>query len=302
MSRLFFLSILSLVFLPVSAHAAERTLVHNGIERSYIIDKPVLRGKVRKIPAIIVLHGGGGNGEMARNMTHFSRKAVPSGVMAVYPSGTGPLKRADSIRTWNAEHCCGYAMKNDVDDIGFISALIDSLVANDNADPKRIYVTGMSNGAMMTHRLGAALPHKIAAIAPVVGGLFGGEPKPSSPVSALMINGKLDETVLLNGGNGGGRFSRSWDGVPLKPASYQSAFWGDVNGCNSEVRTAQQKGGLVTRESYECPAGREVVRYVVNDNGHAWPGGEQGSKRGDAPSSALNATDVIFDFFMRQSK
>lgn len=83
--------------------------------------------------------------------------------------------------TWNATHCCGYAMENNANDIGFISALIDKAIAQYGVDKSRIYVTGMSNGAMMTHQLAIALPNKITAIATDVGTMFGDEKMPSKP-------------------------------------------------------------------------------------------------------------------------
>jgi polyhydroxybutyrate depolymerase len=235
-------------------------------------------------------------------MTGFSDKVKSGAAMAVYPTGTGKFVRMKLLKTWNAEHCCGYAMENDIDDIGFISALIDELVAREGADPKRIYVTGMSNGAMMTHRLGIALSDKIAAIAPVVGGLFGDELMPVSPVAALIINGGMDTSVPAAGGLGNGRGADAWDGTPLKPAAYQGSFWAKANGCDSEPVISQDEKGVVVTERYKCPKGGDVEFVMVNDNGHAWPGGAAGSRRGDVPSKSLNASDVIWDFFKEQSR
>lgn len=306
-SIFFTFALFTAVFLPLYLHssvaqAEERTLVHNGLDRDYIIDKPQNVTAGAKLPVIIVLHGGGGNGEYAKRMSDFTELAVPRGVIVVYPTGSGKFTRMKKLKTWNAEHCCGYAMENDIDDIGFIGALIDGLVAHDNADPKRIYVTGMSNGAMMTHRLGIALSDKIAAIAPVAGGMFGDEQKPAYPVSALMVNGKLDEFVPLGGGLSGGRFPDAWDGTPLKPATYQGTFWAAANGCNSVSQTVQEAGDALTVERYQCPDGREVESIIVNDGGHAWPGGVKGTRKGDKPSQSLDATKAIFEFFMHQSK
>lgn len=288
--------------IPNSVGAEERTLSHGGRERRYIIDKPPIDEGGAKLPVVIALHGGGGNGENARRMTGLTERVLSKGAILVYPDGTGRFARMKALKTWNARHCCGYAMENDVDDVGFISALIDALVAHDGADPKRIYVTGMSNGAMMAHRLGVELADKITAIAPVVGGLFGNEPGPSSPVAAIIINGALDHSVPLEGGQGHGRYAKAWDGTPLEPAAYQGAFWASANGCDPAPKATQSTGGTLTIERYTCPAGREVIRYVVDDGGHAWPGGDKGSPRGDEPSASLDATEVIWDFFVRQSK
>ena len=284
-----------------SVKAKERTLEYGGFERHYIIEMPQMVIDALRLPVIIVLHGGGGNAESAARMTGFTEKAVPRGFIVVYPDGSGRSRRG-VLETWNAGHCCGYAMKNKVDDVGFISALIDNLVAKDNADPRRIYVTGMSNGAMMTQRLGIELSGKIAAIAPVVGGLFGDEPQPTYPVSALIINGRLDESVPLKGGQTGGRFPDAWDGTDIKPAPYQGRFWAVANGCDPKPNLYSEKGGAVTVETYDCPEGRDVVRYVVNDQGHAWPNGGKGSRLGDEPSKSMDATEVMIKFFAEHSK
>ena len=59
------------------------------------------------------------------------------------------------------------------------------------------------------------------------------------------------------------------------------------------------RGGI---DQYRCPAGRAVALYLIKDNGHAWPGGQQGSRLGDEPGAALNATDLIWMFFKAHSK
>jgi polyhydroxybutyrate depolymerase len=228
-------------------------------------------------------------------MTGFTEKAKQENFIVVYPEGSGRLRRG--LFTWNAGHCCGYAMENKVDDVGFIDTLIDDLSKRYPIDDKRIYVTGMSNGAMMSHRLGIELSHRIAAIAPVVGTLFGDERTPKQPVAALMINGLLDENVPFNGGSGAGRGKDAWDGTPAKPALDQAVFWAKTNGC--EVAFAKQDSATLTHYRYTCPSGHDVELIALKDNGHAWPGGEKGSRRGDKPSESLNATDAIWDFFQR---
>ena len=290
-------------FYPVQAQ--NYNLVHNGIERSYILEKfhadKTPEGSL--LPVIIVMHGGGGNGEMAKEMTGFSEKARSENqpVMIVYPTGTGRFKRIKKLKTWNADHCCSYAMENNIDDTGFISTLIDKLVNEHNADPRRIYVTGMSNGAMMTNRLGIRLADKIAAIAPVMGGMFGDEGRASSSVSALIINGGQDAAVPLQGGYSEGRGASTWDDTPLKPSAYQGEYWANANGCDLTPEVTKEAARDVNIERYSCPDGVDVVRYIIPESGHSWPGGQQGSLIGDQPYTKMNATDVIWDFFMQHS-
>jgi len=307
-ARLILVTMALLPGFAFEAHAAgldsrssgqRQTLMHDGIERSYVIRTPVDLAKGnRRVPLVLVLHGGGGNADNAEKMTGFTDKAGREGFVVVYPEGTGRLK--DRLLTWNAGHCCGYAMDNRVDDVGFIRALIARLIKSYPIDPGRIYATGMSNGGMMAHRLGIELSGSIAAIAPVVGTIFGDEKKPEHPVSAIMLNGMLDKSVPYLGGPSGGRFTGAWDGTPAKPALEQAAFWASANRCAGDP--VRNENGKVARWRYACPAGRAVELYLVHDNGHAWPGGQQGSRLGDKPSSSLNGTDVIWEFFKAHAK
>jgi polyhydroxybutyrate depolymerase len=279
--------------LAAVANASAETLTHDGVVRTYVVRTPNAKlNAVNPLPLVIVLHGGGGNAANAEKMTGFTEKGRKEGFIVVYPDGTGPLE--GRLLTWNARHCCAYAMKNDVDDVGFIRALIDEMEAHYPIDPHRIYATGMSNGGMISHRLGIELSDKLAAIAPVVGTLFGDEKEPAHPVPALMINGMLDKNVPWQGGPSGGRGARSWDG-PAQPGMAQFSFWAHANGCKVEPKKSEE--ARWTLWTGDCPNKADVALYLVKDNGHAWPGGQPGSSRGDAPSTAMDATDVIWQFF-----
>lgn len=278
--------------------SAQQTLRHGGRDRSYVVRVPSgISRESGPVPVVIVLHGGGGNARNAESMTGFTVKAEAERFIVVYPEGTS---RRAPLLTWNAGHCCGYAMEQRVDDIGFISALIDELSARHRIDRKRVYVTGMSNGAMMAHRVGVELADKVAAIAPVVGAVFGDEARPRSRVSALMINGMLDESVPYRGGPSGGRGRQAWDGTPTRPALDQARFWAEANGCDATLRAQDRGAYLVGR--HECSSRVDVEIYSVKDNGHAWPGGKSGSRLGDTPSTSVNATDVIWEFFRVHAK
>jgi polyhydroxybutyrate depolymerase len=282
-----------------TAPDGRQSLLHQGVERGYVVRSPgVAPAPGQRLPLVLVLHGGGGNAAVAEAMSGFTDKAKREGFIVAYPEGTGRLGRR--LLTWNAGHCCGHAMTRQVDDVGFIRALINRLEADHPVDPRRIYATGMSNGGMMTHRLGIELSDRLAAIAPVVAALFGDERKPAHAVAALMINGQLDASVPVTGGAPGGRFPDAWDGTPALPALAQGSFWAAANGCATTPDSTQQ--GPITRWRYRCNSGRDVEVVLVGDNGHAWPGGKAGSRRGDTPSTAMNATDLIWSFFKAHSK
>ena len=292
---------------PFSAIAADRaaagrqTLLYQGMERSYVVRLPkALPASAAPVPLVLVLHGGGGNATNAEAMTGFTSKAERAGFIVVYPEGTGRLDKR--LLTWNAVHCCGYAMQNKVDDVGFIRALLDRLAADWPVDTRRIYVTGLSNGGMMAHRLGTELSDRIAAIAPVIATVFGDEKMPTHPVAALMVNGQLDTSVPPAGGPPGGMGARAgaWDGTPTQPTLAQGSFWAAANGCQTPPSVAEQPP--IIRWRYRCAPGRAVEVVLVGDNGHAWPGGQAGRARADAPNAAWSATDVIWSFFEAHTK
>jgi polyhydroxybutyrate depolymerase len=130
--------------------------------------------------------------------------------------------------------------------------------------------------------------------------VFGDERRPAHPVPALMINGQLDASVPVAGGPPGGRFTEAWDGTPTLPSLAQGRFWAAANGCTGEPEASVQ--GAVQRTRWRCPAGREVEALLVADNGHAWPGGQSGSRRADPPSKALNANEAIWAFFKAHAR
>lgn len=273
-------------------------LVINGQTRTYILRNP--RQSIRnrqKLPLVIALHGGGGNAQNAERMMGWTQKASQEGFAVVYPNGSGP--RSNMFLTWNGKNCCAHAMENNIDDVGFISALIDKLIRENNIDPSRVYITGMSNGAIMSHRIGAELSSKIAAIAPVVGTVFGDEQIPRVPVSALIINGALDKNVPPEGGFSQGRSRPHWGDLPMKPAGAQAEFWARANSCNTPRSSIS---GQIQKADFRCPNGVEVEQIMVLDGGHSWPGGQRGSQMGDAPSQSYNATNEIWDFFKDKHK
>ena len=279
-----------------SSEPVRSVMTHAERERAYYLWTPP-RAAQAPVPLVLVLHGGGGNGENVQRMTGFTDVARREGFAVAYPEGTGRFGR---LLTWNAGHCCGYAMNERVDDVGFLATLIDSLVARGIADPARVYVTGISNGAMMAHRMGIEASARVAAIAPVVGGLFGDERTPDTPVSALLVNGWLDRSVPAAGGLSGGRFANTWDGTPLRPAAWQGDYWAAANGCR-DAGTEVLRGTVRERDA-ACAPGISVRSLMLLDNGHAWPGARHASALSDPPSTALDATEVIWAFFAAHPK
>lgn len=275
-----------------------RTIMVGGRQRSYLVHD-FSRG--RQAPVVIVLHGGGGNAENAVTMTGFDRIGQREGLIVVYPNGTAARERV-ALLTWNAGHCCASAMKTGVDDVAFVGAVIDALVKDGRADPSRIYVTGMSNGAMMAHRLGRELSMKIAAIAPVVGALFGDERPPAAPVPAFIVVGADDTVVPGAGGSLQVRASAGGSAADHKvaPAIEQARYWATANGCGKP--TTSEGPGSMVMEWRDCASGAPVIFHTVAHNGHAWPGGAPGRAGAAVPTQDFDASAQMWAFFATQRR
>jgi polyhydroxybutyrate depolymerase len=274
------------------------TMTVDGRVRNYIIHIPPAYDGKKSLPIVIVLHGGGGNADKMPGLTGFNEKADAAGFIVVYPNGTGPVSD-EKLLTWNCGFCCGYAMDNNVDDVNFIRQLIDRAEKNLKVDPARIFVTGISNGGMMTYRLGCELADKIAAIAPVAGSMGDWTVKSDSPVSVVIFHGTADQHVLYNGGAPIIKFD-THDRID-KPVSYAVDFWVQHNGCSTEIKRGVS--GNITRDTYSGGrGGSEVVLYTIFGGKHAWPGGNAAWAGGDTATQEISATDLMWEFFKAHPK
>jgi polyhydroxybutyrate depolymerase len=247
-----------------------------------------------------MLHGAGGSGEGAIAETGWDAKSDREGFIAVFPDGSTPNPAQPARfmlnpRLWNDGSGRGSIGVDNVDDVGFISAMIDYLEARYAADPDRIYCTGFSNGASMTFSVGLNLSNRIAAIAPVSGHLWYQDKQLSYPVPLLFIIGTKDPLNPIDGGN----VKLPWLTTQYHPPIEDSLMeWERMLGCGPEVQTARGNGVLqITYD--ECDKGGEVEYYRVRGLGHIWPGGKNRLPESlvGKPSDNLNATDVIWDFF-----
>ena len=226
-----------------------------------------------------MLHGGGDTAVDARRDYLWEDIAAEEGIAVVYPDGIGG--------SWNAGGCCDPAAEDGVDDVAFLTALIDELLATQPIDPARVYVTGFSNGGLMAYRL-ACETDIFAAIAPVGATLVSACDDPD-PVSVLAVHGDADKIVPLSGQIPNG--TSYTNGTPIEELS---AFWRTVDGCGEP--TAETVGD-VTTTSAECPDGRAVDLIMVAGAGHQWPGSLVLVSGVDATSDALDATATIWSFF-----
>lgn len=253
----------STVLFALDRKAIEHDVTVDGDARSALIYQPTSLSNQDRVPALLVLHGGLGNAENMRETTFLDKLGETERFVTVYPNGTG-LRFLKSRKTWNAGRCCGPAVKRKIDDVGYLSQLIDDLVANYHVDPAKVYVTGFSNGAMMAYRLACEIPNKIAAIVPISGTLAVEHCASANSVAVLHIHGETDQNVPVAGGEG----SRSVAGV--KHRSVKGTF--DLLLANRKCDAPEiEQLSNVLKNSYRCSNGADMQLLMVRDSGHVWP-------------------------------
>lgn len=281
----------------------DMSIAHGGVMRTFKLHVPKKYCDCESAALVLMFHGGAGSAEQAAADYGWNEKSDAVGFVVAYPDGTGLL------RTWNAMHCCGAALRADVDDVNFVATLISHLQRTLNIDRRRIYATGMSNGAMLVHRLAAERSDLFAAIAPVAGSVGGRAtadseevwpPTPSEAVPAIIFHGQEDQHVLYDGG-------QTLVGTPpgrVDISAMESAyFWVEANGCEPDPVSTVSTSGNVVRDTW-CPAviGGDVILYSIVDQGHAWPGSKKRRPGADSPSQEIDATALIWDFFEAHPK
>ena len=270
--------------LPTRAPAADGLLAPHRIgSRTYQLFVPPGSGPR---PLVIALHGGGGNGTQVD-------KAAREGFILALPEGSS---RFGKLETWNAGGCCAYAMREKIDDIGFIRSMIDELERAQPVDPKRVFVVGMSNGGMMTERVAIELGDRIAGAAVFVGALFGNEPKPVAAVPMLIVNAEKDEQVPVAGGTSTTGIVRRAQGMPYKPSRYAATYWAAANRCTKGP--ARSETSDYVRETWTgCTGGADVDFYIMKGAEHGWPGRGVGRPGVTRNTGKIDGTALMWDFF-----
>ncbi|MGI8984801.1 MAG: extracellular catalytic domain type 1 short-chain-length polyhydroxyalkanoate depolymerase [Acidimicrobiales bacterium] len=265
---------------PVQLHR----LTVDSLDRSYRVYVPPTLDRSRPAPLVMVLHGGNNTAEDMVKTTLFDREAVAGGFIAAYPEGAG--------RAWNAGTCCGNAPRRGLDDVGFLTDVLNRLQADYPVDATRVFVAGVSNGAMMAYRFACERADRVKAVGSVAGAVVV-DCQPSRPVSVLEIHGTEDQLVPYLGGQPSAEEAQG--GPPYTATPAMVARWAEVAGCGSPMPAPApaQPAGPVTTESWTgCRDGAVVRLVTVEGAGHIWFAAGLGTANG-----ALDATSTIWRFF-----
>lgn len=267
-----------------------------GFRRSYIVHLPKSYNTSTKWPLVLILHGSWGSGRKMAMWTSFNKIADEEGFIAVYPDGVRGH--------WADGRNISVAERRRVNDVDFISSLIDKMMLTVKIDPEKVYATGISNGGFMTFRLGCELADKIAAIAVVAATLpeiVAEDYMPSRPVPLILFHGTEDRLVPAEGG-----VARA--GGDILSVDDTLKHWSALNGCwkkptIKKLPTKVRDGTSVIRENYTaCKDSADVIFYKIVGGGHNWPGARISYMLLGKTTKNINASELIWDFFKKHPR
>jgi polyhydroxybutyrate depolymerase len=248
----------------------------DGNSRSYELHVPASYDGSTPTPLTLNFHGVTSDGPAQRSFSDMDPVADARGFVVAYPNGIE--------KSWNAGLCCGTAASEEIDDVGFARAVIDDLAERGCIDLNRVYATGMSNGAHLSHRLACEATDVIAAIAPVAGVPLITDCNPSRPIPVIHFHGTEDPLVPYDG---------SRPGYPSVPDTHDA--WAARNGCTSEPSVTFENNTVTCETFDKCDGNVRVTLCTAEGAGHCWPG--QSVCPFGASTLDISASEAMTDFF-----
>ena len=274
-------TILTFCLIGLSYFSSAQTydFMHNSVTRTYIVHLPTGYTPSSSYPMVINMHGYTSDGGQQQFYSEMDAVADTANFIVVYPNGHGnPL-------SWNSGQLWSYTPG--MNDVTFISALIDTMAMNFSVDISRVYACGMSNGGFMSYRLACELEDKIAAIASVTGVMADSiynNCQTDRPVPIMHIHGTTDPTVNYNGQFGSTGVEDGLD------------WWITNNNCPTTATITSLPDTITadnsTVETYHygpCDAETEILFFKISGGGHTWPGAVP------LPVSQFGETNLDFD-------
>lgn len=287
------IAIVSVISTYLIANKTNGQIESGGRLRKYLIYVPESYDPNAPSPLVFSIHGFVQWPAHQQNMSGWNKLADEHGFLVIYPQGTGfPLR-------WNTR-----PTEDDpesmIEDLEFISDLIEHLSQSYNIDRTRIYANGMSNGAGMSHVLACVLSDRFVAI----GGVAGAYPhtwnscNPSRPVPVIAFHGADDSIVPYYGGSRNSRGHQD----ELLPIEDWAAKWAENNSCTDRPEIIPITNEINRISYLGCEGNSDVVLYKIEGGGHTWPGG------GKLPvwiaghtNQDINATELMWEFFQKYS-
>lgn len=249
-----------------------------GLARTYRLYTPISLDRGRPSPLLLVLGGVGNDGQEMSRVTDYDRIAEEERFVVAYADGVDD--------TWNGGFCCLLGASAGPDDVAFLLGLIDDVGAGRNIDRARVYVAGISAGAMMAYKLGCDAADRIAGVAAVAGAMVLDACRPSRPVPVIHFHGTTDGLVPYLGGRSAGGATEL-----APPTAAVAERWAQLDGCpRPAVETTT--GPLRTSSWTGCAGGTAVKLFTIEGGGHTWFATGLGPADG-----AVDASRAIWSFF-----
>jgi polyhydroxybutyrate depolymerase len=267
---------------------------YGGQNRTYRVYLPTGFSSNTSLPLVINLHGLGSNGQQQELYTLFDNVADTARCVVAYPDGISNQWNVVIGCTGSSYPCTG------IDDVGFISALIDTMHTRFNIDLARVYACGMSDGGYMTFRLACELSCRIAAGASVTGLLQEAYPlypqcNPTRKVPIIQIHGTADSVVPYS------------NTAPKASVASTVSRWQTINSCPStpvvtNMPNINTSDSCTATENYYglCGDSTLLIQYTINGGGHTWPGSNPLAPIG-VTNRDINASSIIWNFFKHYS-
>jgi polyhydroxybutyrate depolymerase len=242
-----------------------RTITIGGRNRTFLLHVPPSYTGLSSVPLVLDLHGLSSNSSQQAGLSGFRRKSDEAGFIVAWPQGVG--------NSWNAFGCCGTADFFNIDDPAFLRAVVARISQLGNIDPSRVYITGLSNGGFMTHRMACVAADIFAAAAPVSAPLNTSTAtcRPSRQITVVAFHGLNDGIVPYGGG-------------AFQSAQNSLTTWASIDGCVGG-RTVLDLPGPAMCETFEtCNGGSEAGLCSLNSGHIAYTG-----------QTDLNIADYVWD-------
>lgn len=268
-----------ILFRPKETSLQQKQFRFDGKMRTYIVHEPLASLPPEGRLLVLGLHAQGATVPEFIISTGLMQKADTENFLVVFPSALPhPIPQI-----WNAGGCWETVTRK-TDDVGFLSALIDTIIKNYHVDTTRIYSTGHSGGGMMSYRLAAELSHRMAAIGSVSGQMVYEFCDPEFPIPIIHCHGLADTSAPYQG-----RYGHLY----FPPVDSALGIWREKNECQSIPDTILNEAQILGKKWTSSGGHGDIVLYTIEDWGHGWP---------RANTAGIEATDVIWDFLKLHSR
>lgn len=271
------------------------SIIFEGIQRKYMYYIPADIQGLTNVPIVFFLHGYGASAQIGVNVLgpQFHARAERDKAIVVYPEATS--------KHWNDKLGGSFPLTDHINDVGYLSSLIDLFIKDFKANPNRVYFSGSSNGGMMTYRLSCDIPEKIRAIAPFISTIspqVAAQFAKAKPIPIMVTSGTADSII-------------KWDGGPVKvtrtprllSAEDNIAYWKVRNGVKNKARISHlpdvEPGDNSSVEIWHYKGKNDVILYKIIGGAHTHPTlRAPGKPLVKGLNMDYNSFETVWDFMM----